>query len=309
VQITLTTSPEQIYTAGAASSVILVNQDAVSPVYSGQSKNISIGSNSADLIPPLGSVTYDGDQNLYACAADGTMPLVVITDATGFSGAPQGFIPLQPWDAFSVTSLTAFGPFPVSAYKSVWLAVRNITGRGRVALRFHADQAATEQVSAPTWFVNTNAPLLVLMPVLGPWCSFAVQGLGGAITGDAILAGSLCSTGKITYPSQSSVQTWTAQSVPASTAVVFQDGHIQKGTWAGFITPGDNSGNLDFQVVGLQSDGETVAEVLDELGAPTATTRYAGQRPDDGNLWGIKVTNSDPVGAHTFSGAITTVPG
>jgi hypothetical protein len=100
-----------------------------------------------------------------------------------------------------------------------------------------------------------------------------------------------------------------AQSVAAAGTFSAEFPQVQKGVAGWYVTPGDATGSLDFQVVLFDSTGTTVVGVLDELGKPAATIRGQSVIPDGGtapgNITGILVTNADAGGAHSFSAAFS----
>jgi hypothetical protein len=68
--------------------VLLANQDLVHSVTIGKSPQVFIGSQAADVIPPLGSLGLLGHLPLYAIAPAGTAALAVIAGGTSWAPSP-----------------------------------------------------------------------------------------------------------------------------------------------------------------------------------------------------------------------------
>jgi hypothetical protein len=68
--------------------VLVANQDITNSITVARTSNVSMGAANADIIPPLGSVTYGGTQALYAIAPAGTTAVLIIPDGSGWAPSP-----------------------------------------------------------------------------------------------------------------------------------------------------------------------------------------------------------------------------
>lgn len=313
-QLPVRPASAQIYAGGTFEETLtLINQDPVNPVYIGETKSVSVGGSDADVIPPLGSITYPAARSRFAAAPENTASLIV-TDARTLTGAPQSLVPLESFTAFDIAAgqNEEFGPFPVSSYQSIFAAVRGLAGQISAAVDFYADQALTELTDPLTWQLNTGCTLNVFTPIAGAYCQVVLTELTGIApaTGDIAIAGTDVPATAPTYPVRPQSRIWgTPRSVPAASTGVFQiPGVIIGGTGYLYINPGDTAGKLDYQIGFIDTAGN-VQSIIDDpfLTPPAAKARAVIPMPDAQNLLALIVTNSDSA-AHTFTGALTIIP-